>query len=394
MALVIDKRAAVAGPGVHALIVGVSDYLNLPAHDDPPVEGTWFLNKLTSAALSAFKTYECVRQSRLALPLKTVRLLLSPSAVEVAAEPALGTAGASRASRAAFEKFALEWREDAKSNPDDMTILYFSGHGMQRGPEEGVLLLEDFLAPGASLAKCFEIGNIRNGMAPSDTYPNIALTQFYFIDACLTRQETQKKFVNPQVPDVFDTELNRVDKRQAPMLFSTIDGAIALGRVGKPSHFAEALTLALQRAAEEPDQDLAGNTFWPITSLTIKNALDLYYAKHKLGTNVKMGGVVGLPVIRKLPGPPEVEISVQVQPDSLGNPYGIWLYDDGNIAVPQCNPTQQTQFEITVKAGLYRVQVDSPRLQSNPYRSQLRFITQRVPRPWLHNIESFLKPTP
>jgi hypothetical protein len=392
VALVVDNRAAIAGPGAHVLIVGVSDYLNLPDHDEPSLESTWFLNKLTSAALSAFKTYEFIRHSALRLPLKTARLLLSTSQVELGAEPALGTIGATRATRLAFETFARDWREDAKNNPGDMTIFYFAGHGIQRGPEDGVLLLEDFLAAGPPLAKCFEIGDIRNGMAPSPTYPNVALTQFYFVDACLTRQETQKKFVNPQVPDVFGVELNVVDRREAPMMFSTVDGAIALGRAGKPSHFAEALTLALQRAAEDP-VDVNGSTVWPITSLTIKTALDSYYAKHNLGTKVKMGGVVGLPVIRYLPGAPDVDISIEVQPDSLGNPCGVWLYDDNDKPVPQCDPTEKTQFETTVKAGIYRVQVESRLLKSSPYRSQRKFVTQRGPWPWLHNLATLLKPT-
>ena len=358
MALVIDNRGTVAEPGIHALIVGVSDYLNLPDHDDPPINSAWFLNKLTSPALSAFKFYELVRTSPLRLPIKTVRLLLSPSQLEVNVNPALGTSGATRANRAAFEMFARDWRADAGKNPADMTIFYFSGHGMQRGPEEGVLVLEDFLAVGPPpLSKCFTIGDIRNGMAPSLTFPNIALTQFYFIDACLTRPDMLNRFIAPQVPDVFGAELNSADRRQAPMMFSTVDGAIALGRKGKPSHFAEALMLALGRAAEDPVV-LNGTTVWPITCLTIKTALDAYYNKNNVGTEVKIGGVVGSPVIRYLPGPPDVDISVQVQPDNLGNPRGVCLYDESDTAMAHCNPHNNAQFETTVKAGIYWVQVD------------------------------------
>ena len=70
-----------------------------------------------------------------------------------------------------------------------------------------------------------------------------------------------------------------MDRRHAPRCYSTVDGAIALGRNGKPSHFAEALTRALQRAAEEPDE-ITGE--WPVTASTIKNALDFYYTKNEL----------------------------------------------------------------------------------------------------------------
>lgn len=402
MALVIDRRPELAGQdGIHVLIVGVSDYVNLPDIDDPTSEPKWFLNKLSSAAISAFTTFEWIRQSPLRLPLKTVRLLLSPSAAELAAVPALAAmpdiaaGGARRATRAAFDADALEWRNDANANSNDMTIFYFAGHGMQRGPEEGVLLLEDFLAPGPPLAKAFEIGDIRNGMAPSDQLPNIALTQFYFIDACLSRPETQKKYVNPQVPNVFGAVLNGVDRREAPMLFSTVDGALALGRQGQPSHFAEALKMALDVAAEDPD-DSQGPTLWPITSLTIKNALDAYYRKQNLGTKVKMGGVVGQPVIRYLDQPPPVDVSIQVQPGNHITPCNILLFDDNNVPASQFDAAAAQaaglSFEATVRAGFYRVQIASDRLQMNPYRSNQKFVTQRGPWPWLHNLAAIIKP--
>ncbi|HEV7409517.1 MAG TPA: caspase family protein [Bradyrhizobium sp.] len=393
MALVIDNRATVKNePGVHLLIVGVSQYVNLPDHDDIAREETWFLNKLTSPALSAFKIYQFLTANNaLALPLKTARLLLSPSQLEVNNAPALATAGAGRANRAAFEADALDWREDAKTNPKDMTIFYFSGHGMQRGPDDGVLMLEDFLAPGGKLNKCFEVSDIKAGMAPSETFPDIALTQFYFVDACMAREAVQTKFVSLTVPEVFSAELNVVDKRWAPIIFSAVDGAVSLGLNGKPSHFSEALTLALERGAEEA-VELDGNTVWPITPLTIKTAVDLYYRKHQLG-DVKLGGIVGEPVIRYLPGPPDVDISVIVTPDALGTPppCSVSLFDDNGVAVPACSPTLKTQFETTVKAGIYRISVDSAQLKASPYRSPSKFLTQKGPRPWLHNVTSLLK---
>ena len=83
MGLVVNNN--VAGAGVHALIVGVSDYLNLPdAGDHDPSDETWNLNKLSSPALSAFKIFEFLTTVGLRLPLKTVRLLLSPSPARVA----------------------------------------------------------------------------------------------------------------------------------------------------------------------------------------------------------------------------------------------------------------------------------------------------------------------
>lgn len=394
MTLLVDNRAGLDGPGVHVFIVGVSNYQALPDYDDPPAESAWWLNKLTSPCLSAFAFFEAISRLDLRLPLKTVRLLMSPHPLELQARADLAATGASPATRAMFEKHALDWREDAKNDPGDMTVFFFSGHGIQRGPEEGILLLEDFLTPAGAppLAKCFEIGNIKNGMAPTASFPTIATTQFYFIDACLTRPDTQKKFVNPQVPDVFGVELNSVDRREAPLIFSTVDGAVTLGRSKKTSHFAEALVSALERAADDTQQDSSGATLWPVTALAIRTSLDAYYDYHGLGTKVKMGGIVGLPVLRYLPGPPDVDILVEVHPGDLGTPFEVWLYDDNNTPVPHYNPIGKSSFAGTVKAGIYRVQVDSARLNGTSYRSASKFITQKGPWPWLHNITGLIQP--
>ena len=391
MALIIDNRNAIAGPGVHALVVGVSDYKNLRDFNDAPVEPQWFLTKLTSGASSAFAISQLLMRDKCRLPLKTLRLLLSPHAEELARTPAIGASGASPATRQALEDEAKAWRKDAMNEKDSITVFYFAGHGLQRGPEDGVGLLEDFKPDdGPPLAKSFEVGDIKDGMAPSDTHPNIAMTQFYFMDACLTRPETQKKFVGVQVPEVFGAELNSIEYRSAPLMFSTVGGAIALGREGQPSYFAEALTLAFDRAAEDPIDDGAGNTVWPVTSLTVKNYLDYYYAKFSLGTQVTLNGIVGTPVLRNLPDPPNVDMSIEVQPDAVGNDYNLWLLDGNDTPTPPCTPAGVKKIDVTIPAGIYRVKVDAGLLKVNPYRSAPKWITQKVTGPWRHNLQPLL----
>lgn len=391
MALIIDNRNAIAGPGVHALVVGVSDYKNLRDFNDAPIEPQWFLTKLTSGASSAFAISQLLLRDRCRLPLKTLRLLLSPHAEELAKTPAIGASGASPASRQALEDEAKAWRRDAMNEKDSITVFYFAGHGLQRGPEDGVGLLEDFKPDdGPPLAKSFEVGDIKDGMAPSDTRPNIAMTQFYFMDACLTRPEAQKKFVGVQVPEVFGAELNSVEYRSAPLMFSTVGGAIALGREGQPSYFAEALTLAFDRAAEDPIEDGTGNTVWPVTSLTVKNYLDYYYDKFNLGTRVTLSGIVGNPVLRNLPDPPSVDMSIEVQPEAVGNGYNLWLLDGNDTPTPPCTPAAVKRIDVTIPAGIYRVKVDAGLLKVNPYRSAPKWITQKVAGPWRLDLQPLL----
>src|SRR6185312_3627841 len=80
MNLVIDNRAALRGkPGLHALIVGLSRYENLP--EPGKGFGELKLVRLTSAALTGFKIFNWLRQcsDQLQIPISTCRLLLSPS---------------------------------------------------------------------------------------------------------------------------------------------------------------------------------------------------------------------------------------------------------------------------------------------------------------------------
>src|SRR6266480_8101471 len=88
--LILDNRGTMSAdtPGVHLLIVGVSDYVNLPDEDDLP-HPEWKLNKLTCASSSAYAVFNWLKNNQLRLPIKTIRLLLSPSQHEITAVPAL-----------------------------------------------------------------------------------------------------------------------------------------------------------------------------------------------------------------------------------------------------------------------------------------------------------------
>jgi hypothetical protein len=370
--LILDNRGTLSAdtPGVHLLVVGVSDYLNLPDEDDLP-QPEWKLNKLTCASSSAYAVFDWLKNNRLRLPIKTIRLLLSPSQREIAAIPALAGL-VPRANRQNFVEAARAWRTDASNNPADMTILYY------------------FLAKNDTvLSRAAELGNIRNGMAPSEACPAIGLTQFYFIDACLDRPKAQNKFVNPQVPPIFDVLLNVVDRREAPVLFSTFDGALSIGRRGKTSYFAEALIQPFERGAEDPEDVPTGGTQWPVTSVTIKNSLDAFYDGNKLGTNVTLSSLVGLPVLRYLTDPPEVACRILVDPQRINGTCKITVCDDGDMPAAGDWPQTKTEFEVTVRAGLYKVLVDSKLLKTSPYKTKLRWITQKV-RSWPLSLDSLL----
>src|SRR5205823_5326133 len=127
MSLVLDNRAGLAGkPGLHALIVGVSGYphLPVPGAGAPPAEA-FGMYQLSSTSLAAYRVYRWLLDEAqgLPVPLATCRLLLSPSADELAAEGHLAGLG----SASTVDNFLVDaagWRTDASSSDDNMTLFY------------------------------------------------------------------------------------------------------------------------------------------------------------------------------------------------------------------------------------------------------------------------------
>jgi hypothetical protein len=70
-------------------------------------------------------------------------LLLSPSDVEKANEPALKNYSWTPCTRKNFIAEALAWRNDSSTHRDSVTFFYFAGRGVQRMKSDAVLLLEN-----------------------------------------------------------------------------------------------------------------------------------------------------------------------------------------------------------------------------------------------------------
>jgi hypothetical protein len=387
MTLIVDRGQTVPGPGLHALIVGVSDYTHLPSGPADPAVG-FGMAKLASPALSAFRIYRWLtappRGTSLAAPLKTCRLLLAPSPEELAAEPALAGLTLDRPTWKAFQKAAVAWRTDASSEPKDVTLFYFAGHGLRTTPEESILTLEDFGEPGLpETHHCAKVGNLRQGMAPTETRPGIARTQFYFIDACRNLPEQVLKFAPMSVPDVFKVELNVHDTRATPTFFATADGGLAISRRGRETVFCEALLDALSRGAEASEDDPAsGAARWPVTSITLKRGVDRYLLRKHGGAapEVDPRGMMREPALLHLAQPPEVDIDLEVTPAALAGEARIALVDAD--ARPAFDETLgQTPLTRSVPAGIYRAVVRSRTLPAD-YRSGLVMVNQILRLPW------------
>jgi hypothetical protein len=393
MTLVVDRRQEITGPGLHALIVGVSDYAHLPAGPADLAVG-FGMRKLASPALSGYRVYRRLTQlpagSSFAVPLKTCRLLLAPSAEERAAEPTLAALTVERPTWSAVQDAAIAWRKDASSEPDSITLFYFGGHGMRMGSEGGSMALDDFGTPDRPISQyCAKVSRLRAAMAPTRTRPNIARTQFYFVDACRNLPEQVLGFDALKVPDLLDVELNLLDTRATPTFLASLDGGTALSRRGQETVFCEALLHALEHGAEASEEDPAGGPRrWPVTSITLKRGIDRYLLRKyrdKAPPVDGRGSMMGEPALLHLLQPPKVDIDIEVAPPDIVMPV-----DEQKPRIALLNSSLALTFDEVldaqvltrlVPAGIYRIRVQSPAL-AEPYESDFVHVNQVLRLPW------------
>jgi len=324
-----DAHAPVTRPGLHALIIGVSAYTNLPRGDAPPTKYSFGMRQLTSTSLTAYRIYRWLVEHKddLMPPLATIRLLLSPSPEEIAVKPEL--AGLTKPTTLDnFLKTAREWREAAKTDADNATFFYFAGHGVQRTGFDAVMLLEGYGdGTGGILHHAVDLNSLYFGMAPSNTQKTIARTQSYFIDACRILPAGLRKFQNLSPSPVFDVEEGGADdtrapivpdNRRAPIFFGAIPGTKSQAVPGDQTIFSKALLECLDRvAAKAYDDNDDGNVKWYISLSKLIEVLDeRIEALNKRYGSKQEFMPCGSKDIRLLvlDGPPMVDVVLRVDP--------------------------------------------------------------------------------
>jgi hypothetical protein len=354
-------------PGLHALIVGISAYANLrapndPSLDEPPPE-TFGLRQVTSTALTAYRIYQWLKSpgaspeaaagpagvppggaandaadgavdpvapavplSQLALPLASIRLLVAPSAVELAKEPGLA-AVASECRLVDLQKAAKAWREDAKELKDNETFFYFAVHGVQRADSNPTILLGDFGdGLGDVLQNAVDVDSLRYGMRPTDGQrPNMARTQFYFVDACRDLPPDLKALEQRKPSAAFAVDLESgIDDRCAPVFYASVPGSQARAFPGRQTVFSEALLACLNGAAADRDKKL-----WAVTVFTLVAGLRARVDRLARELNAKIDYDVDKAgknaVIVRMSAPPTVDVSVEVDPIDALQVTGVTL---------------------------------------------------------------------
>lgn len=129
-----------SGPGLHALVIGISSYPKLGSNP-------FKLAQLTCAASSAAEFANWLLSaypSGNGQPLRSVRLLLSPSPSEEMRLQELRASETLPARQDTVSAALTEWSQDCNSVAGNFAVLYAVGHGMAAGQNGPHLLLEIF----------------------------------------------------------------------------------------------------------------------------------------------------------------------------------------------------------------------------------------------------------
>ncbi len=353
---IVDRRTELGNaPGVHALLVGVSQYAHLPDVQNPPNDASWGLTSLASPALSASLLANWLQKATdLARPLKTLRLLLAPSTLEDV--PTISSSDRIP-NRANFAADALSWHADCCDSKNSIALFYYAGHGFTRGRGENNLLLTltDLFDPGAPRLENVALAtNLFYGMAPQSAADTVARQQFFFFDCCRTYPDAIKYFNDSNVKDIFNVDIVEGvgDDREYARLYSVPDNISAFASEGQTTYFAKLLLDALQYAgSNRPNRE-----GWKVDGKAIRSRLETRY-KRLTGLDLEITSV-GSPVLRNLTVPPTVDIEVRLNPTTRATGRRVGLQNGTSFS--QGIEIQTGQHEIKVAPGQYELKVRPP----------------------------------
>jgi Caspase domain len=386
--LIVDRSTELAAtPGLHAIIIGVSEYQFLPGVEETPGVDFAALKKLQSSALSAWMMAQKIialdREKRLKRPLKTLRLLLAPSALEFAKEPVLAASGAPMPNRDAISDAVWAWRDNVSVSKEEQALFFFSGHGVGRLREESILLAEDFLQPHRKdLENAFNFRNIFNGMVPSKEFPTMGREQFYFVDACRDKPDALDKLETTDSHDIFDPALGSYDYRVAPSYFPTATGGVAAGVPGEPTFFTEALLWALDNASHDK-VEITGidGEVWPITAESLKDGFEA--ANSMFHDRIVLGEMAGDPMLCFARETPRLSLTIALKPETVHDKIDKVLLCDLQNAIDTeiSRKAANVPWESEVSAGFYKVQVHGKANTFPLFNSGMMFVRVGLPMP-------------
>jgi hypothetical protein len=345
-------------PAVHVFIAGVSKYSHFPNGGGALTANTYGMQQLTTMASAAWDFYQWLLKrgeaGKLPFRVGTVRVLLSPTDAELAKTPDM--ARAEGCTRIEFARNVRAWRESAIVNRGGFAIFYFAGHGVQRMPGDGLILMQDFGDPDeGTLARTVSINDVFWGMAPAKgMLDKTPLKQFYIVDAC---RERPPGFPLGEVASIWNGLPDGSDNRIAPR-FVIVSGAQAFEQAGEEAFFSKRIMKCLQGAGgvthEDPPKE------WEVDVHSLSEALSYETDQLLKDKGVELSwtaeGSVKNMTLHKLDGPPNVSLNLRVDPADQLPKVQLRILDGADRAVYEKKPVNPHPDAIELPAGKYRVE--------------------------------------
>lgn len=299
-----------AGPGTHALVIGVGRYPRLGGGDNAVANPDGMM-QLSSPPVSAraLASWLLGEYRDVQKPLRSLSLLLSESSPAPFVDPRTGTAHTVEVADIGNIVAAVkEWKLRGDSDPGNRLIFYFCGHGISQGDDMALLAADVFADEDNPLNGALDFKNLMNGLKRCK-----ASQQVFFVDACRASSdvliELSGSFAGqvPLGPGMRPLDLPR---RLHVPFYATLAGDRSHARPGQVSLFTDALLKSLRGAgSDDPEGD------WRVTTTRLQEAIDHFMRQPQFAgavAGVQVPTVGELPVfdLHQLPGTPVVPVYV------------------------------------------------------------------------------------
>lgn len=349
-------------PCTHVLCIGVGRYRHLPGGDGPLAEDPLGLRQLASPPVSVKAFADWFLRPLLGqpegffnplAPLGTLRCLAS-AGEPLAIQAPQGRVQVDTATKANIAVGFAAWLSDLKSNPANVGVFYFCGHGLM--VSDHYLLAEDF---GEGMQPWLNAFDISSTIRAVEREVKGAL--FFFIDACrqVSRELSLSVGAAPQAL--------RSPALARPVLRSSLTGISATGEGqlafappgGKVSRFTAALLRALSgyagiKMAGQDCWDVDGETLASATRKLLERDTGLDGAAAQYSEQTIHGRSV--PLVR-LTAPPKVAIKIDYLPADMRQHYELYAKSSG-LHVKQTR--EDKRFEAVIPMGIYAIGAVDP----------------------------------
>lgn len=328
------------GPRTHVLLIGVGHYRHMPGGAEERAERDFTVDQVDSPPLSAqaMVDFLLTEYGHPTAPLGSVEVVASeqPGPVVVAGVP---VAAATRSGvRTAYQA----WRARCDTDPGNVAIFYFCGHGVAL--DNHYLLLEDVGAyPGAPLENSIDLIRFYRGMTGCP-----ARVQVFLVDACRDVPRLLVQIPDPQAERLADYRVNSPGGRDAPILRATADKKEAVAPRGEITRFTHALLRGLRGIAAT--RTAPGGADWVVQFRDLAEKVRLQLQADGHGQECRIGGDGFDPTVARLTRTPVVPLAVTVVPDTVAE---LRLGLPSGEATPYRREPGLGRWSVDVPAGTY-----------------------------------------